>query len=73
MTVSDVVDKYGYLMDERQLSSLQRIKTFGTSRNTFLFMYLSVSTGLCTISDSILYLALLKNENELYFTKLLTE
>ena len=25
MTVSDVVDKYGYLMDERQLSSLQRI------------------------------------------------
>ena len=25
MTVSDVVDKYGYLMDEKQLSSLQRI------------------------------------------------
>ena len=25
MTVSDVVDKYGFLMDERQLSSLQRI------------------------------------------------
>jgi len=25
MTVSDVVDKYGYLMNERQLSSLQRI------------------------------------------------
>ena len=25
MTVSDVVDRYGYLMDERQLSSLQRI------------------------------------------------
>ena len=25
MTVSDVVDKYGYLMDERQLSSLQKI------------------------------------------------
>ncbi len=25
MTVSDVVDKYGYLMDEKQLSSLQKI------------------------------------------------
>jgi len=25
MTVSDVVDKYGYLMDERQLTSLQKI------------------------------------------------